>query len=386
MLKRKSLVVALLSLTLLLGLIATYSLKDDKNSTFTSSQFLYKGVACENDSACFKNFLDFSRDRSSNKELIVNLLLWNEEYGKSILRSFMEVPEFKNDCYSTLGEAGSEFAKQKGIEAVKFELAICRSAFKLGILEGLKGQIPVEKSKEYIAHLCDQDPEKNGCTDGVGRLAYFYGFSAKESSELCKVGEVGVAEIETYFEGCMGGYGNWSRFGSFWANYSTINDVFTKYCLGVDERGLSSCLGYGMRSYVRFGLVDGSAEGRLNEFYEVCRTNREINDFCGIYLGFVLADVYNDKYGKTPILEGAKMASKLDRYCKIGKPNDCYSSFVAWYLNQWTFSSKDGKFAKEETLAICTALANEDNRDFCRKRVAEEEKRYDGRLVNASNE
>ena len=388
MFKRKSLIVRLLSLSLILLAISLYTLKDNKELTEKSSRsnFIFNGVSCEKDIACFKGYLDFSKDRTGNEDLIVKLLLWDEEYSKTVLRSFMELSEFKNDCYSTLGEAGSKFAKQRGSKAVKFELTICRSAFKLGVLEGLKGQISVEKSKEYIAHLCDLDPEKNGCTDGVGRLAYYYGFTAKESSELCKIGEVGVAEIETYFEGCMGGYGNWSRFGSLWANYSSIDDVFTKYCFEVDERGLPSCLGYGMRSYVRFGLENGSAERRLNEFYQVCRSRVEVKDFCGIYLGFVLADVYNDKYGKGTILKSSRMASKLDRYCNIDKPQDCYSSFVAWYLNQWTFSSKDGSFAKEETLAICAALSSKGNKELCQERVVEEEKRYLGRLVNASKE
>jgi hypothetical protein len=297
----------------------------------------------------------------------------------------MEIPEFKNDCYTTLEEAGIEYAQQVGKKALNFESAICRSVFKLGILEYFKGKIPVKESKNYIAHLCDLDPEKNGCADGVGRLAYYYGFTAKESSELCKVGEVGVPEIETYFEGCMGGYGNWSRFGDFWNSYESINDVFSKYCNGVDDRGIPSCLGYGLRSYVRFGLTDGSSERRLIEFYNLCKLRGDIKSFCGVYVGFTLADVYNDYPSGKGILKGKALANKVDQYCDFDSRADCYASFVAWYINQWTFSFV-GELAIEDTNNVCQNLRLMSDRELCNTRVRAEIDRYKGRINNAKKE
>lgn len=337
--------------------------------------------------SCVRNFILTEKDPKLSGSMLGFYLAVNEKSIKEntdFIKTLYQKQDVKNKCYDMLLRAGNLAYTIIGEKAFAYDLIICRSVFKVGIYQAQKGMISKNQAIKEFSHLCDQDPEKNGCADGIGRLVYEYGYSFKDASKACAYGETISAKNETFYEGCMGGYGNWSRYAPYFKDYTSINMVRTTYCKGIDIRGFLTCMGYGMRSYVRSGLTNGGYQEKLDEYYQTCMVKpaSDIASFCSGYLGFTLADVYNDRSGLGEPLSGKALSSKIDKYCQADQA--CLSNFISWYINQWAFSN-DGKLNIQGSNEVCSNIKII-NTKYCFEYINYEVDRYEKRLIKASQE
>ena len=336
---------------------------------------------------CVKKYILTNPDpRTSGSMLGYYLVVSPKKVSEKIIiiRNLYQNQNVKNKCYDMFLRAGNYTYTLLGDKALAYNLIICRSMFKVGLYQAMKGKFAKKKLIQMVSTICDLDPEKNGCADGIGRLIYDYGYSFKDASKACTHGDTLSAPNESFYEGCMGGYGNWSRYGSFFKEYKSIQEVRTKLCANIDTRGFTTCMGYGMRSYVRNGLETGNFQSRLDEYYEKCMVNpvEDIKSFCSAYLGFTLADVYNDRNGLGQPLKGKPLSAKVDHYCQADEP--CLANFISWYINQWAFSN-DGKLNIEGSNQVCKNLLVA-SKNYCYQALSFETDRYNKRLVKAAKE
>lgn len=337
--------------------------------------------------SCVTDFLKTSKDGVAGGSLLGYYLLLSQnpiEQKQKYLRELIQDPIIKNNCYSSFMRAGKYASLIMGEKASIYSSPLCRSTFQVGVIQGLQGRISKEKSLSLMSVLCDLDPEKNGCADAVGRLVYEYGYTFADASKACVHTDTISAKLEFFYEGCVGGFANWSRYADFFKGYTSIQDVRPKYCANIDERGFLPCMGYGMRSYVRSGLIIGGYQEKLDEFYNQCMVIKEesIQPFCSGYLGYTISDVYNDRNGGAPILQGKALALKVDHYCQDNE--SCLENFVSWYTNQWAFNL-DGELNLKGATQVCQNLLIA-NTTKCQAVIESSLERYNKRLIKAAQE
>lgn len=308
-----------------------------------------------------------------------------EEGLKVIKNIYLGTKFFQGQCNDGMEHLGSFAWKTFGSVALDNNPAFCRSMFQVGVLIAASEKLSIEELVDRAGHLCDNDPELNGCIDGTGKVMWFTGKDSGYATKACTIGSKSARTDEDQMTaGCMMGYVNWSKTQNTWDNVETPEKAL-EMCEPSYGPARPICQGDALRTWVRAALYDkqgrfiqdnSHALERLERLGVYCRSTPAIAKLCGPYIGFSIVDVLDG----VRQAKSVEIAAAVDRLCPADDTErKCLSSFVTWHLNQLIFGDRS-LYDPQRTVLVCRELKVQDI-DFCLKHLEYEIGRAERRMA-----